>query len=88
MMMMMKLMFTPHRPRLAPQLSFWHLRSHHELADLERVPAGLTAPFSGTIHTISAPLHFSRIFPPNPRDSAFPKTWGCSRLLPALTSSP
>lgn len=64
MMMVMKLTFTLHRPCLAPQLSSWQLsswqlRSHHELADLERVPVALTAPFSGTIHTISAPLRFS-----------------------------
>lgn len=59
MMMVMKLTFTLHRPCLGPQLSSWQLRSHHELADLERVPVALTAPFSGTIHTISAPLRFS-----------------------------
>lgn len=58
-MMMMNLMFTPHGPRLAPQLSSWQLSLHHEVADLERLPVGFTAPSSVTIHTISAPLHFS-----------------------------
>lgn len=80
---MMKLTFSPHRPTLAPQLSSWQLRSHHELGDLERAPVGLTAPFPVTIHILCSTA-FLLSLPTKPRGFCLSQEVGMQQAAPSL----